>query len=70
LRPTRAAFASRLIVARERGRTQTRHQEIVDATKIALVSQPAQQWTLAQVVDTSRDLAHPDGNNVEAVCMK
>jgi AraC family transcriptional regulator len=44
---TRAAFASRPIAARGRQRTHARHQEIVDATKIALVSQPAQQWTLA-----------------------
>src|SRR5213079_3432812 len=40
---TRAALASRPIPSRERERTHARHQEIVDATKIALVSQPAQR---------------------------
>jgi AraC family transcriptional regulator len=44
---TRAAFANRPFDARERQRTRGRHQEIVDATKIALVSEPAQPWTLA-----------------------
>jgi len=42
----RAAHVDRLAVPHERARTRSRHQEIVEATKIALVAEPAQNWTL------------------------
>jgi len=43
----RAAAASRPAIPGERRRTESRHREIVDATKIVLVSDPAQDWTLS-----------------------
>ena len=45
----RAAPACEPARARERPRTHARHREIVDATKIALASNPAHGWTLASL---------------------
>jgi AraC-like DNA-binding protein len=44
---TRAASREEPAPVRDRPRTRARHREIVDATKIALASNPAYGWTLA-----------------------
>jgi AraC-like DNA-binding protein len=43
----RAATASRSAISGRRRRTQSRHQEIVEATKIVLASRPEEDWTLS-----------------------
>jgi AraC family transcriptional regulator len=44
---THAASSHVDVPSGERRRTEARHREIVDATRIALVAQPAARWTLA-----------------------
>jgi AraC family transcriptional regulator len=43
----RAATTTRPSISGGRRRTESRHREIVDATKIVLASDPAQEWTLS-----------------------
>jgi len=44
---TRAASIDRSAARCQRPRTRSRHEDIVEDTKIALVSQPARDWTLS-----------------------